>query len=127
MRGFMGIIAAVFLTASASATTSVEDLLPATPYQYNPPSFEVCTGDDGRCEEVSRHDEYILVHAKGEETCPAGYYFLLNSKAQEIVPVETITCDPTLRASLAYNTKTKQRLLVIEQQGEVRGSIALDQ
>ncbi|HCJ8476866.1 TPA: hypothetical protein NV700_004916, partial [Escherichia coli] len=51
----------------------------------------------------------------------------LNSKAQEIVPVETITCDPTLRASLAYNTKTKQRLLVIEQQGVVRGSVALDQ
>ncbi|HHS7556462.1 TPA: hypothetical protein ACTPQ1_004756 [Salmonella enterica] len=127
MRGIMAFVAAgIFFTASAVASTNVTDLLLNTTYKYDPPSFEVCSNDSSKCEEVQRHDEYILVHADGGETCPAGYYFVLDSKAQEILPVDTVTCDPTLKASLAYNQKTKKRLLVIEQAGKVQGSVALD-
>ncbi|QVW55289.1 hypothetical protein pEaSNUABM29_00249 [Erwinia phage pEa_SNUABM_29] len=128
MRGIMTIVVAgLFFTASAVASTNVTDLLLDKPYQYNPPSFEVCAGDSNACEEVQRHDEYILIHAKGGATCPAGYYFVLDSKAQEILPVNTVTCDPTLKATLAYNQKTKKRLLVIEQEGRIQGSVTLDQ
>lgn len=127
MRGIMGIIFAALFTASASASTSISDLLLATAYVYNPPSFDICSNDATACTEMERHDEFILVHAKGGETCPAGYYFVLNSKAHEILPVETATCDPTLRAAFGYDKATRERMLVIEQHGKISGSISLDQ
>ncbi|AWN09155.1 hypothetical protein MLDJOKPK_00257 [Salmonella phage SPAsTU] len=127
MRGIMAfVVAGIFFTASAVASTNVTDLLLSSTYNYNPPSFEVCSNGSNTCEEIQRHDEYILIHANGGETCPAGYYFVLDSKAQEILPVNTVTCDPTLKASLAYNQKTKKRLLVIEQEGKIQGSVSLD-
>ncbi|ANZ48217.1 hypothetical protein ASESINO_204 [Erwinia phage vB_EamM_Asesino] len=131
MRGVVGcilfVIAFAVSTVSATASTSVSDLLLAdTPYSYNPPSFEVCTTQADVCSELGQHDHFILVKADGGASCPAGYYFVLDSAAKEIIPVDTVTCDPTLKVTLAKNTKTKKHLVVVEQQGKTVGSVPLE-
>ncbi|AFQ96652.1 hypothetical protein G173_gp107 [Erwinia phage phiEaH2] len=130
MRGVVGCLMFVVVLVSSfavSASTSVGDLLLTdSQYQYNPPPFEVCTTKADVCSELGQHDHFILVKADGGATCPAGYYFVLDSAAKEIIPVDTVTCDPTLKVTLAKNTKTKKHLVVVEQQGKTVGSVPLD-
>lgn len=129
MRGVVGCVMFVvaMFSFNATASTSVSDLLISeTPYTYNPPSFEVCTTQADTCSELGQHDHFILVKVDGGATCPAGYYFVLDSAAKEIIPVDTATCDPTLKVTLAKNTKTKKHLVVVEQQGKTVGSVPLE-
>lgn len=130
MRGVVGCLMFVVVLVSSfavNASTSVSDLLISdAQYNYSPPSFEVCTTQANACSELGQHDHFILVKADGGATCPAGYYFVLDSAAKEIIPVDTVTCDPTLKVTLAKNTKTKKHLVVVEQQGKTVGSVPLD-
>ena len=111
-----------FFSIGVMASTHIDDLLltPATntDYHYNPPGFEVCEGDAGECQEVGADGRYILVKADGGTTCPAGYYFVLDSVAKEVLPVTTKT--------LAKSKSRDRHLIVIEERGEMLGAIELD-
>lgn len=119
-----------FFSIGVMASTHIDDLLltPATntDYHYNPPGFEVCEGDAGECQEVGADGRYILVKADGGTTCPAGYYFVLDSVAKEVLPVTTKTCDPTVVLTLAKSKSRDRHLIVIEERGEMLGAIELD-
>lgn len=125
----IGLVAVLLLllVSSAYASTSVADLqIDTQPYRYNPPSFDVCTSQTDVCSEQGQHEKYRLIKADGGSTCPAGYYFVLDDEAREIIPVDTVTCDPTLKVELGQNIKTKKHLIVVEQQGKTVGSVLLE-
>lgn len=121
---------AFFFSLSVTASTQVNDLLLTAnnnvDYQYNPPGFEVCENGETTCQEVGADGRYILVKADGGAMCPAGYYFLLDSVAKEVLPVTTKTCDPTVVLTLAKSKSRDRHLIVIEERGEMTGAIELD-
>lgn len=121
---------AFFFSLSVAASTQVNDLLLTsnnnTDYQYNPPGFEVCEVGETICQEVGADGRYILVKADGGTMCPAGYYFLLDSVAREVLPITTKTCDPTVVLTLAKSKSRDRYLIVIEERGKMAGAIELD-
>lgn len=123
-------VLAFFFSLSVAASTQVNDLLLTpnnnTDYQYNPPGFEVCEIGETICQEVGADGRYILVKADGGTMCPAGYYFLPDSVAKEVLPITTKTCDPTVVLTLAKSKSRDRYLIVIEERGKMAGAIELD-
>lgn len=107
----------------AHAQTGVDDLLLRNAkYVYNPPEFTVCTTETTDCKPVGEKDEFLLVHKPGTSSCPAGYYFMLNTKERVAEPVNTATCDPSLTLSFAQSSRSLDLALF----GRPIGSIPLD-
>lgn len=107
------------------AQTSVSDLTlkSVVDSRYNPPTFSVCTTEDTSCYEVATKDEFTLIHSPGDQSCPAGYYYMLNRKEGVVDDVNTATCDKSLKLSFAQRT----RALEVNLFGKVAGQIPLDQ
>ncbi|VFR12370.1 hypothetical protein SPFM10_00093 [Salmonella phage SPFM10] len=53
------------------------------------------------------NDEYILVHAKGEETCPAGYYY---PPSFEVCTGDDGRCEEVSRPSASATTSVEDLL-----------------
>ncbi|ANZ49276.1 hypothetical protein HUXLEY_194 [Erwinia phage vB_EamM_Huxley] len=121
ITGFVFALAVSFVP-TASASTDIGAILQEIQYQYNPPDFGVCENGTVACKEVGKKDEFILVHADGGTQCPAGYYFILNSKEGIIEPVIAPTCDPSLKIGFAHSSRAIELALF----GKVSGTVPLD-
>lgn len=118
------LFATLLFSGLAMAHTSVDDLTlkSVVDGRYNPPTFDVCTSATSDCREVATKDEFILVQKPGDAACPAGYYFLLNSKEGVVDDVNTATCDPSLKLGFAKDA----RELVITLFNQHIGRLPLD-
>lgn len=118
------LLLALAFSGAVWANTSVDDLTlkSVVDTRYNPPTFDVCTGQTTDCHEVATKDEFILVQKPGGHECPAGYYFILNSKEGLVEDVNTATCDPSLKLGFAEN----ERALEISLFNKKIGSLPLD-
>lgn len=122
--GFAVLVVVVSLIGAKSSLASddIGKVLSELTYHYNPPEFSVCANGTVECKEVGKKDEFTLIHADGGKSCPAGYYFIANSKRSYIEPVIAPTCDPSLLIGFA---KTG-RAIELSMFDKVVGKVPLD-
>lgn len=118
------LLCALIFSGYGVANTTVDNLTLDSVFdaRYQPPTFVVCTTVINDCYEADTMDEFSLIHLPGNETCPAGYYFILNRKEGVVDGVNTITCDPSLKLSF----REEKRLLQVELFGRIIGNVPLD-
>lgn len=91
-------------------------------YKYQPKGFQTC-GDGnpllvGGCQPLAVQGQYTILHQQGGESCPAGYYYLLDDKQQVATTLDTQECDPSLVLDFVKNPVTREVLIVMTVRGE---------
>lgn len=62
-------------------------------YRWEPHDFEKCSVEPNGCKEVAVWGRYVVVK-EPSTTCPAGYFFLLDTVDRVVSFMETVSCDP---------------------------------
>ena len=112
------LVLAIMMAGQARAATTVADLT-LKPFKYQPISFMKCQDDPKAvCEEVASQDEWILVRQDGGETCPAGYYYVLNKRLKDVQDIDTQNCDPSVVLDFVKNPLNKTVFIMMSLHGQ---------
>jgi hypothetical protein len=116
----MLIVAAYNASVVRAEQTTIENVLPK-PYKFQPKGFQTCDSNplaaDG-CRVIEKMEQFTILHQPGDETCPAGYYYLLDDKQQTASDLTTEECDPSVVLNFVKNPVSNEVLIVMSLHGE---------
>jgi len=112
-------IVAAFNIAVVRAEPSFDGVL-IKPYKYQPIGFDKCNSNPlvtDSCRETEKMEQFTILHQPGGETCPAGYYYLLDDKEKAASNLPTEECDPSVVLNFVKNPTNNQVFIVMSLHG----------
>lgn len=116
----MLVVAAWNSTVVRADQTTIENVLPL-PYKFQPKGFQQCDSNPmakNACHETEKMDQFTILHQPGGETCPAGYYYLLDDKEKVASDLPTEECDPSVVLNFVKNPTNNEVFIVMSLHGE---------
>ncbi|ANZ49554.1 hypothetical protein WELLINGTON_201 [Erwinia phage Wellington] len=116
----IGFIVAAANISVVRAAPSFDGVL-IKPYKYQPAGFDKCSSNPlvaNSCRETEKMEQFTILHQPGGETCPAGYFYLLDDKQQAASALPTEECDPSVVLNFVKNPTNNQVFIVMSLHGE---------